>query len=53
MKFTVPLRPGDALLVKLSFKSAEDGLGASFSFEKEKDGEVVSASRGRIAFVFR
>lgn len=53
MKFTVPLRPGDELLVKLSFKSAEDGLGASFSFEKETDGEVVSASRGRIAFVFR
>ena len=27
MKFTVPLRPGDALLVKLAFKPAEDGNG--------------------------
>ena len=53
MKFTVPLRPGDALLVKLAFKPAEDGLGASFSLEKEKDGEAVPASRGRIAFIFR
>ena len=35
MKFTVPLRPGDALLVKLAFKPVEDGLGASFSLEKE------------------
>ena len=50
MKFTVPLRPGDALLVKLAFKPAED---ASFSLEKEKDGEAVPASRGRIAFIFR
>ena len=48
-----PLRPGDALLVKLAFKPAEDGLGASFSLEKEKDGEAVPASRGRIAFIFR
>ena len=32
---------------------AEDGLGASFSLEKEKDGEAVPASRGRIAFIFR
>lgn len=53
MKFTVPLRPGDALLVKLAFRPAEDGLGASFSLEKEKDGEAVPASRGRIAFIFR
>ncbi|MFR4148175.1 MAG: hypothetical protein ACLT0O_03920 [Sutterella wadsworthensis] len=36
MKFTVPLRPGDALLVKLAFKPAEDGLGASFSLERRR-----------------
>ena len=53
MKFTVPLRPGDALLVKLAFKLRRGRSRRVVLLEKEKDGEAVPASRGRIAFIFR
>ena len=53
MKFTIPLRPGDAVLVKIGFKPGESDVVATFALEKEKPEGAVPASRGRIVFVYK
>ena len=53
MKFTVPLRPGDAVLVRVDLKPREEGLAAAFVLEKASDGAALPASRGRVDFFYK
>ena len=53
MKFTVPLRPGDDVLVKLDLKPSDGGLSAAFALEKASGRETLPASRGRVAFLYK
>lgn len=53
MKFTVPLRPGDVVSVKVDLKPKEAGLSAAFALEKTSDGATLPASRGRVDFLYK
>lgn len=53
MKFTVPLRPGDVVSVKVDLKPKEAGLSAAFALEKTSDGAALPASRGRVDLLYK
>ncbi len=53
MKFTVPLRPEDVVRVTLTFAESAKGIGVSFSYDVDRCGELISASRGKVVFIPR